>query len=341
MGIISEKKLLIHTNNKLLEANLTFKGFKSTEKNQLQHQSEKITAKKIPALNAMAAQNISLLFTGKKKGLPETMQRVLSKVQVAEVAKHHDTALNTIKTARQKGVCSEDKPLTLLHFDLHSDLNKYDIKSIDYGNWINHAIKEGSVNEVYWVLPEWTKEKYHIPTFWEDQNDDGNGEFYLIEGKTEYTFYVNKKSNGLHFNKPEDYNKSPDKYRVVNLHKITIDELPDMKGKNNLMLDICGDYVSSNGHSVDIDKSKIVPVESFDMVDGRPDYSSYNAQYPKQRKIANIKEIHKRFKHMFNVLETKNIRPIVYTAAYSPEYVPKDYGKLVAILLDHIQNKAC
>lgn len=331
--------MYLQLNNKPLQ-NIAFKSNESSFKDIKTAQMSS-SCGNFSALNVLAIQNGLIAFTGRAKDLTERMKRVLSHVLVTNVSMHHDAALEAIKEARDIGIVSKDKPLTLLHFDTHSDIYKEDTIFVNYGNWINKAIKDGSVDEIYWILPEWTKSKSTYETFWADQNDLGEAEYFLSDSKTKHTFYIDKETSKLRFEKPEDYDINSDKYRVVTLHKITIEELPEMKDKQNIMLDICGDYYTCNGKEiVDKDRVKVDPSIIPGMDTPYPIPHLIVAAEKKIYKRLTIQDIHKANNKIFSELEKKGIKPIIYTGAESPEYVPKNYISTVEYLLKKISSKA-
>lgn len=293
------------------------------------------------SLNALALQNRMLAFRGRVKEHVDRMKRVLSNVEVSDVSMHHDAALKAIEKAKEKGIVIVDKPITLLHFDTHSDIYKEDTRLINYGNWINKAIKDGTVNEIYWVMPEWSKNGSKFEKLWTNQDDMGNAEYFLSDSKTEYSFYVEKETAGLSFKKPEGFDANSEKYRVVHLHKITIEELPDMKGKDNVMLDICGDYFSCNGSDIiEKERVKVDPSKIPGMDSPYPIPHMVVAEEKRIIKRLTIQDMHKADKKLFYQLEKKNIKPVIYTGAESPEYVPTHYFSIVQYLLKKIDRKS-
>lgn len=57
-------------------------------------------------------------------GIKEKMASVLSNIRYSNVYDDHDGAVKTLLKAKNDGVISINKPVTLIHFDTHSDIKK-------------------------------------------------------------------------------------------------------------------------------------------------------------------------------------------------------------------------
>lgn len=255
----------------------------------------------LTGLEALAIQNKAILFTGKNPDIDpatQTMGNVLNNVKIANVSSFHTAAIDVIDIAEERGFTSKENPLTLLHFDEHADIRTEGNHKTDFGNWINTVIEDGRVDEVYWVLPEWTLFSEYKERYWDNKTDKAS--IYFCDNRKEIKIYVDKETQLLHFTEPADYKTNKDNYRTVNVHKITIEELPDLSKNKNLMLDVCGDYLLSN-------------VEDAFICRESTSYIQY--------------EIEERFNKIFVELEKKGAKPILYTGAESIDYVPMDYYK--------------
>lgn len=248
------------------------------------------------------------------------MQNVLSRIQVADVSPNHHSAITTLKKAMQQGIISTRNPVTILHFDTHSDLKRNKEPVLHIGNWLNTAIEMGVVKEIYWVLPDWTKEDQWQNTFWKKpgfltKNDNAFANL-MLDPPAEKTFYLEPETRKIHFDKPFDYQTRAHCYKPIKFHKITIDDLPSMPDKNNIMLDICGDYFINSGLSTANNANNI---------------STYKE---------NSAEIDSSINEMFTQLEHKSIRPVLYTAAESKGFVPEEHLNKVSTYLNQIKHNS-
>ena len=141
-----------------------------------------------------------------------------------------------------KKIDSIDKPnkkgRVIIHVDTHSDLMRSRIKRESIADFLNTVLAQGQCSEIYWVLPDWTKDSKVKDTFW----NNNSYKLLFLDDKTEDTFYV--KNGNVFFTKPEDLDGS---YKTVKFHKVTIDDLPSFAAKKNVQLDIDSDYFSNTG----------------------------------------------------------------------------------------------
>lgn len=287
-----------------ISQNAIYNRTKAITKNGLNQLNPALqTNNSLLGLEALAMQNKALMFTGKTTEIDpatKTMRSVLENVKIANVSNFHTAAVDVIDIAKTRGFVSEERPLKLLHFDEHADIRTKGNTRIDFGNWINTVIENGTVDEVYWILPEWTLFSEYKERYWDNKTDEAS--IYFCNNNKEIKIYVNKETRELNFEKPADYDSNEDKYKVVNVHKLTIEDLPQFSENDNLMLDVCGDYLLSN-------------VEDAFICRESTSYIHY--------------EIEERFNKIFSELEKKGAKPIIYTGAESIDYVPLDFYKEV------------
>lgn len=236
-----------------------------------------------------------------KQQTSQKLKDILRHSQVVDYGVDHNQVLDVFEVAKQKGKLSASTPLTILHFDTHSDIyrSEKDTKQ-SIGSWLNTIIAENNVTDVYWVVPEWTKQPPAKDSFW--PKDMKNHWAYSKENiplticPKGQTVFVDKESQKLLFNGvPADYASHPSKYRLVKIHKVTVDELKPVKS-GAVQLDICGDYFGNSGNDT---------------------YNSLNYNYTPT-------EIHNEFGKMVHKLHDLNIKPLVTTMALSPEYLPSE-----------------
>lgn len=252
--------------------------------------------------------------------LENKMKKVLSKVKYSNVYDDHDGAIKTLAKAKTERSISLQNSVTLLHFDTHSDIKKNNEPVLHIGNWINTAMSMGVIGEIYWILPDWTKNNEWKDSFWREnslwsQDNEGIANI-MLDAPSEKIFYYEKNNGKIHFSKPVNYDFNSNSYFPIRFHKVIIDDLPDMKNRQNVMLDICGDYFINSGKSTVNKANNLTTFEE------------------------NSSEIDRSFNEIFTQLEKKDIQPAIYTAAKSEGFVPVEHLSQVSGCLNKINNVA-
>lgn len=186
-----------------------------------------------------------------------------SNCQSFDIVSHHNQTLDVVNKLKKQGKFTPG--MTLIHFDTHSDLYlQQDCSREDYlratiANYVNYLIADGSVSEVYWVLPDWTTGNGNGPSFWATEplktvldgppiKGTNSNPAYILGPSQDLTVYVDTSKKKMFFSQPPDYQSNPDKYKTVAIHKRLTRELPSFTGQSNLLLDIDADYFSNRGH---------------------------------------------------------------------------------------------
>lgn len=220
---------------------------------------------------------------------------------------NHNQELDIWDRAKREGLLKPGG--ILIHFDTHSDLSAALPSRETIGDYVNSALIDGTFSEVYWVLPDWTKDPDKSDIFWrKEENPIYKGYFVGGESKT-YKLYVNIKSRMIFINNAPDYDGNPDNYRIVILHKVTIEELPSLMNDNRQkVFSVDADYYSNTG---------------FDTSGG----ASHNPSH---------EELYSNLDSFFVKLDQKGIYPTVVTLAKSPVYTaPED----IPVIKDYFLRK--
>lgn len=230
---------------------------------------------------------------------PQKIKNVFGRAKVADIMPHHNQVLDVYNYASQTGTLIPEEPIKLIHFDTHSDLIRSNLDKETIGDWINTVIRDKNVSDVYWVLPDWTKQEEARPVLWKDINyqqalKSRNFSITFNENIPEQRIIVDTEKQKLYFEDwlPEDYREDNPKYRTVTLHKTTLAQLEEVKG--NVHVDFCGDYFSNIG---------------------RGDGFNYNASQT---------ELAKNIGNVVEGLTQKGIQPQIVTMATSPAYTPEE-----------------
>ena len=203
---------------------------------------------------------------------------------------NHNQTLDAFDEAKKNGLINNE-PKTLIHVDTHSDIYRKDYKDENIANYVNRFVADGSVKEVYWVAPD--ESKGGAGDIWNPNIDESVA---LVSGPKDETIYVDKKTNEMTFQKPDNYEKQKANYREVAFHKRLLNELPSFNGDKNLLLDIDADYFANSGS----------------------DTSGHLSFNPNKQELQN------KLDKFVTTLNNKGIQPVLTTAALSPEYTSPD-----------------
>ena len=142
--------------------------------------------------------------------------------------------------------------LTIIHFDTHSDLWTFPDPSAyalnqDISDFLDTAVLKGVVEEIYWVLPDLTRERRYAKTFWSEKLPHEAGPY--AEGPRTLKIFVDSNADALYFGSPPQ--AAPD-LPMVRYHKVLLSELPDFTSRDNIFLEIDGDYFSNTGFDTNL-----------------------------------------------------------------------------------------
>jgi hypothetical protein len=188
-----------------------------------------------------------------------------------------------------------NEPTTLLNFDSHSDMWMGPVRDgkESIAQWVNAVLKQNpNVNEVYWVIPKDFKEDAKLKAAYFDHTGaTPNGDRVFVHAEPDVKLYLNNDNGELSPTKPDDYSDS--KYRTIDLHKRTLEDLPDFKGKRTAV-------------SIDLD-----------FFDNR----GYDTAYGAAVKFAGDEG----FRSLVETMKEKGLRPEYTTVSASPEYVRSEH----------------
>lgn len=197
----------------------------------------------------------------------------------------------TIEAARRAIQEDPNAPTVLLNFDSHSDMYAGSARPNEesIAQWVNSVIATNpNVNEVYWVLPQDFRDNpEYNAEYINHQGPQDSQDRVFVQSPRDVTLYFNPADRSLSTTRPADY--SPEKYRQIELHKRTIDELPNFQGQRTAV-------------SIDLD-----------YFDNRGYDTSYGAEVNYRGEEG--------FARFADGLRDANIRPVFTTVSASPEYV--------------------
>lgn len=189
---------------------------------------------------------------------------------------------------------------------------------ITIANWINLAVVENNITDIYWILPDWTKEDPYKKSFWEDHpniTEHARRLANFADGPTEQRFYVNPHTEEVFFTPPIE---NASMYREVRFYKLCLSDLPSLPDEADVILDICGDYFVNSGYDT---------IDDLSNVPHTLNKSALEITQETKRK-ANAA-----FNAIFETLAEKSIKPVVYMAAESKAFVPSGYRHFVNYML--------
>ncbi len=152
----------------------------------------------------------------------------------ADFITHHNQALDAWDTARARGEI--DRGNILVHVDSHSDMYHRGEAGRSIADYINRALVDGTVGEVYWVAPA------DLPT----TAQPPGGPVARTAGEP-YSFPIwVREGEHIQWHQPAD----PSGYRQVMIHVTDLEHLDaaPLRAADNVLLDIDLDYFSNSGH---------------------------------------------------------------------------------------------
>ena len=181
------------------------------------------------------------------------LKKIFKGSTVAIIENHQDI-LNAVKDLNESGLLGS-APKTLVNIDYHADLRRnndhLEKTLIDEGNWINALVSNGTVDEIYWVLPDESKtDPAQKAWYWEQ--DPATGRTYFKSGPPEQTFFVDLESGKIYFDPvPEKRNLAP-----VSFHKLVLSELPKFSGNKEIILSLDADFFDPLDHLAKKDQTE-------------------------------------------------------------------------------------
>lgn len=259
----------------------------------------------------------------------ETAREIFSNSEYFDLVRNHNSVLshpkdrglgqfiNRLKQQDKKDVDKVSKALAgkdaanavLINFDAHSDVFTTPIAKggESIAQWVNGMLRENpNISEFIWVVPDNFKSDPNLRQhYFEHKGPIPSNDSVLVHDPPEGVFYLDKDSGALiATGKPEDYSES--KYRTINYKKMTIDELPNLKGRN-VVASIDLDYFDNRGYD-----------------------TSYKAKASWQGEAGFVK--------FLDTLKSKDIKPIVTTVSASPEYVSKEHSRDLLRFAAHVSE---
>lgn len=220
---------------------------------------------------------------GELKGPPAYLDKLKQVMgnSIFDMGRDHNGILDTdLSKVLQKQGLPADAPLTVINVDAHADIYKAPGSTEGIADWGNAMIsKNPNVKDYYWVLPNDFKTD---PNF---QPGDGKFNNIFSDAPSDFNAYVNNDTGRIQWGgeQPTDGN-----YRTVGIHKRTLDQMDDMKGKN-VVLTTDLDHFANRGYD-----------------------TAGDAKVPWKGEQA--------FQHYVDVLADKHVQPIFHYASFSPEY---------------------
>jgi hypothetical protein len=164
-----------------------------------------------------------------------------------DLMQHNNQVLDFVDALTDDQVLDSTARLTIIHFDTHSDLHAYPDPTVntdreDISDFMNRLATDGRIAEVYWVLPEWTRNAEYREHYWELGLPDEPASY--VEGPQVLDIHADRTQRLLYFGAAP---AAASNIASVRFHKVLLDELPDFTGRSDVYLEIDGDYFSNSG----------------------------------------------------------------------------------------------
>lgn len=182
---------------------------------------------------------------------------------------------------------------------LHYDLNQYTDEELSIANFIIPALYEGTISEVYWVLPDWAAKG----------TEKGRGLQFASgfeTGRNEYYVGRNKSDGSIYFSVNKPKRKYVSNIRKIVIHNIYKEDLPDFSRKSeSIIVDIDLDWVQNTGY------------DTMSHYDKDSQFVGVYSEYSLDKSFGSIKGL-------VATLKDKGIKPGSVTISLSPEYTFTD-----------------
>lgn len=186
--------------------------------------------------------------------LADKLSKLMKQTRAADLMEHHNQIIDFIDAVDEDRLPLA-KPMTVVHFDSHSDLNVHKdprayLSSEHIGDFLNTLIARGQAAEVYWVMPDWTRHPAFASTMWDPHVDELENDRYTRghyeEGPKRLDLYVDRTTGFIHMGKAPENHKNPLTHVVY--HKVTLAELPSFAGNDKLFIEFDADFFSNTGY---------------------------------------------------------------------------------------------
>lgn len=273
---------------------------------------------------------------------PAFIFRLIDKIQsklgantpIVDKNLNHDQILDVLDYAKAQGQINDKDPITLINCDTHSDIfSDSKISSETIANWVNSAVKNYNIKDVYWVIPDYimNNPKY-ADTIFKRQYSENQQAFLGNEhpDKVDYkkskiiqTLYMDEKTGELYSESRidglnskykkygmEDRHIDKSKFKPINIHMCSKEQLPQFKDKKNVVLSIDADYFANSGY------------HTTEQIGNTP----------------SDKELYQTISD-FDSIMTKKINPEVLSLTMSPGYTSENsFGKISEYFDNLIKN---
>lgn len=241
--------------------------------------------------------------------LARELAEILSEVVATDLSEHNNQAIDFVSWMEHDPAISQQLPIQVIHFDSHSDIWGYPdprsfVPAEQIGDFLNNLMERQLVSDIYWVLPDWSRLAGFESRFYDSELKflvNNEPEAYT-EGPAVHQVYVEKQSNLMHFRTPDDAGMQPEKYFVIRIHKLTIDQLPSFEGQENVFLEFDADYFSNSG---------------FDTMLA----AAFNPSHG---------ELRRSVKQVLDQLVLSNVKPILAYLCRSPKYASNEDQSMLA-----------
>jgi hypothetical protein len=169
-----------------------------------------------------------------------------------DLSRHNNQVLDFVDALTAERVLDSTAKLTIIHFDTHSDLHAYPDPTVntdreDISDFMNRLAADGRLAEVYWVLPEWTRDPEYRARYWEAGLPNESSAY--VAGPKVLEIFADRAQRLLYFGSAPAVGPN---IASVRFHKALLSELPDFTGRSDVYLEIDGDYFSNTGFDTDL-----------------------------------------------------------------------------------------
>ena len=253
---------------------------------------------------------------------------LIFKNSLVDIVRNHDEAINTFRTFIDK---NKKCPSVLVHFDTHSDiyLNR-DVEACNCGNWINFAVSEFGIDEIFWVLPNYLINNNKYRQIYEKKQNlyeesvllgfdeksinldmVNTAEFFFDSQKNEIispakVLHINDKCSDFGLEKIVDTTL----YKKLTINILTIDNIQILQNKE-FFLSIDSDYFCNSG----FDTRQNIGNSEIDSV-----------------------QLYEEFNYFLTKIKEAHLNPICTSLSLSPIYFPTKFKEDIFVFYSKIKS---
>ncbi len=248
-----------------------------------------------------------------------------------DIVRNHNETINTFRTfINQNKKC----PSVLVHFDTHGDIHlNNDIEICNSGNWINYAVLEFGIDEIFWVVPNYLVKNHEYRQIYEQKQN-------LF--KEHVLLGFDEKSVNLDILNTAEFFFNTEKKEIIS------------PGKISHINDKCEDFCLEKIVDTTLYKKltiNILTIENIQVLQNREFLLSVDSDYfcnsgfDTSRHIGNSEinstQLYEEFNYFLTKIKEAHLKPICTSLSLSPIYFPSKFKDDISTFYSKIKSCSC